>query len=272
MRLLAPFRLLVRVPRRFYGERLTQTAAALSFATLLGLVPMLAVAAVLFEHLPFVDGLQRSLEKFLLSNLLPDKAGAIIGKYLGQFALRAGRMTLIGVAALMATALMQMLTIEHAFNQIWHVKASRPLLRRLAMHVLALLLGPLVFGGSLALTTYLASASLGFVDEPPWVDALVFKTLSALFMAGLFALLYWGVPNRPVLRGHALIGGGLAAVAFVGMQRLFGAYVVSIPTYATLYGAFAAIPIFLGWLYASWTIILLGALLTAELPRAGLPD
>ena len=270
MHLLAPFRLLVRVPTRFQSERLAQTAASLSFATLLGLVPMIAVAAVLIDHLPFADGARRALQKFLLANLLPERAGGVIARYVGQFAERALGGTLISVGVLAATALMQMLTIEHAFNQIWQVRAARPFFRRLAMHLLALLLGPLVFGGSLAAITFLASVSLGLVAEPLWLDTVIFQVLPPLFMAALFGLIYWAVPNRPVAPRHAVIGGLLASASFVAMQRLFGLYVASITTYAATYGAFAAIPIFLAWLYASWTVILLGALVTAELPRAGL--
>lgn len=271
MRLLAPLRLVVRVGRRFLAERLAQTAAALSFATLLGLVPMIVVIAASIDHLPFTTTIARALERFLLTNLLPEKAGAIIASVVGQFAGRAEKVTVIGIAALAATALMQMLTIEHAFNAIWKVHASRPLLRRLWIHGLALLLGPLLFGASLAVTTYLASISLGLIAEPAWVTTLVFRILSFGFVAGLFALLYWRVPNRTVSRWHAVTGGLLAAGGFLGMQRLFALYIVKFPAYAQVYGAFAALPIFLVWLYASWTVILVGALVTAELPKALAP-
>jgi membrane protein len=265
---LAPFRLLVLVVRRFRAERLAQTVGALSFATLLGLVPMIVVVAAMIDHLPFTADIGPALEKFLLANLLPDKAGAVIAKYVGQFANRAERVTLIGTLALAVSAIMQMLTIEHTFNAIWRIKAPRSLLRRLAIHALTLVLGPLIFGVSLAATTYLASVSLGLVAESQWVTTLVLRILSFSFMAALFALLYWGVPNRTVGRWHAALGGVLAAGAFLAMQRLFGLYIVKFPTYALIYGTFAAIPIFLIWLYASWTVILVGALVTAELPRA----
>ena len=265
--ILAPFRLVASVVRRFSAERCAQTAAALSFATLLGLVPMFAVGAVLISNLPFGSGLGTALEKFLLTNLLPDKAGAVIAKYVGQFAHRAERVTLIGGLFLGITALIQMLTIEHAFNAIWKVKAARPFLRRLVMHLAALLVGPLVFGGSLVAITYLASVSFGLVDEPRWVNALFFKVVPFLVMTVLFALVYWAVPNRSIRPAHAATGGLLAAAGFTLMQRLFSLYVAKLPTYTVVYGAFAAMPVFLVWLSASWGIILIGALVTAELPH-----
>ena len=272
MRLLAPLRLVVRVVQRFRSERLAQSAAALSFATLLGIVPMIGVAAALIDHLPFSAGIGAALQKFLLSNLLPDKAGAVIAKYFGQFADRAGRMTLVGLVVLAATALTQMLTIEHTFNAIWKVKAPRPFARRVAIHALALLFGPLVFGGSLAVISYLVGMSLGLVDEPRWVTTVVFQFIPFLFLGGVLALLYWKLPSASVPRRQALTGGFLAAAIFDGMHHLFGAYVVKIPTYTLVYGPFAAIPIFLVWVYLSWTVILVGALVTAELPRASLPS
>lgn len=267
MHILSAIRLVLSVVQRFRGERLAQASAALSFATLLALVPMIMVAASMFDHLPFTDGLATALKRFLLSNLLPEKAGAVIAKIAGQFANRAESVTTIGVAALAATALMQMLTIEHTFNAIWKAKAPRLLLRRLAIHAVVLLLGPLIFGASLAGITYLASTSLGVIDEPAWVTTFVFRVLSFGFLAGLLTLSYWGVPNRAVSVWHAGVGGILAAAGFFAMQKLFAAYVVKFPTYTLIYGAFAAMPIFLIWLYASWTVIVIGALVAAELPR-----
>jgi membrane protein len=263
---LAPFQLVINVVRRFRAERYAQTAAALSFATLLGLVPMLVVGAALIEILPFGIKLSTALEQFLLATLLPDKAGEVIAKYLGQFAHRAGRVTWIGLAALALTALLQMLTIERTFDAIWKVRKQRPWLKRLGLHLLTLLLGPLAFGGALASITFLATASLGLVDEPRWVRIAFSETLPLIFLALLFSLLYWALPNRPVSRWHAGFAGGLAALAFVGMQRLFALYVVKLPTYTLIYGAFAVVPIFLLWLYLSWSVILVGALVTAELP------
>lgn len=270
MWLLAPFRLIVRTARRFHGEHCVQTAAALSFATLIGLVPMIAAAFALISFLPVGAGLGLALEKFLLTNLLPDKAGIIIAKYIGQFASHAERVTLFGIAVLAATALMQMLTIERAFNHIWRVKSSRPLLRRLAMHSLALLLGPLAFGASIAAISFVAGVSLGFVNEPYWLNTIVIRGLLPFaFMTALFGLLYWGVPNKPVKAWHAVLGGAMAALGFGGLQKLFTLYITAgFTVNAVVYGAFSAFPVFLVWLYASWSVILIGALLVAELPQS----
>ncbi len=200
----------VRVAQRFSGERCAQVAAALSFSTLLGLVPMVALAAALITRLPFAAGLSDALEKFLLANLLPDKAGAVIAKYAGQFAHKAERVQLIGAMLLAVTALMQMLTIERTFNAIWRVKENRP------------------------------------------------------------AAAYWALPAKNVLRPHAMIGGLFAAAGFMAMQRLFSLYIAYFPAYTIVYGAFAAVPIFLLWLYLSWGVVLVGALIVAELPaRSG---
>lgn len=264
--LFAFLRLIYRVVHRFLTERLAQTAAALSFSTLLGLVPMIAVGIGLMSFFPFANGVSAALEKFLLANLLPDKAGAVIAKFLGQFAHRAGRVSMVGGIALVVTALMQTLTIEHAFNAIWKIKRPRPILKRLAMHLTVLLLGPVAFGGSLIVITLLAGISFGLVNELAWASAAFFRVLPILFTAVLFALLYWGVPNRPISRWHAMVGGVIAALGFVAMQRLFGLYVANFPTYTVMYGAFSAVPIFLAWLYLSWGVILAGALVVAELP------
>jgi membrane protein len=88
-------------------------------------------------------------------------------------------------------------------------------------------------------------------------------------MSSLFGLLYWGVPNKPVKGWHAGFGGIMAALGFVGLQKLFTLYITTgFNVNMVVYGAFSAIPVFLVWLYASWSVILIGALLVAELPKS----
>lgn len=271
MWLLSPFRLIYRAAKRFHTEKFAQTAAALSFTTLLALVPMVAVAFALISQFSFTSGLGAALEKFLLSTLLPDKAGALIAKYLTQFVHRGEQATLIGMGALGLTALFQMLTIEHAFNGIWRINQHRPFIRRVTMHTLALLFGPLIFGAALLALTFVASASIGLVDEPMWVQASVDKGLSFGFTMSFFALLYWRVPNTEVPPLHALLGGIVAAAGFTALHKLFAFYIVKLPSYTMIYGAFSAMPVFLTWIYVSWSVILAGALLVAEMSDSSKP-
>ncbi len=254
-----------RVFRRFSDQRCSQTAAALSFATLLGLAPMIAIAAAIISHLPMADSLVPLVQKFLLSYFLPEKAGGLVVRYTGQFALKASRLTWLGGLGLLLTALVQMATIERSFNLIWGVREGRPFVRRISIHLLGLVFGPVLFGVGIALATYLLTASIGLVDQWQGATATVFRVLSFALTAGLLFLLYWKLPNRRSGQGPALAGGVCAAVVFAFMQWAFAYFISGVPTYRVMYGAFAAMPIFMMWLYLSWSVVLLGAAVTAEL-------
>lgn len=266
--LLTPFKLVARVAKRFRSERCGQTAAALAFTTVLGLVPMLAGAVALISILPFGSGLGTAVQKFLLANLLPDKAGIVIAKYVTQFASKAVGLTWLGALVLAVTALIQMNTIERAFNMIWRIRKPRPLIKRVLLHAAALLLGPIMFGIALVAVTYLVTTSLGVIsDQGDWFAAYLMRALPFLFMMFVFALMYWGIPNRSVPRSHALFGGVFTAGCMVGIQKLLSLYVKYFSAQAVIYGTFAVVPVFLLWLYLSWAVILIGAYIVAELPQ-----
>ena len=127
--------------------------------------------------------------------------------------------------------------------------------------------GPVLIGASLSITSYLVGASLGFTrgDAALRVRPFLGWCRSCLTWAA-FTLLYYVVPNRAVKPRHALVGGLVAAFVFELMKRSFAFYVAQIPTYALVYGAFAVIPIFLLWIYFSWVVIVIGALITALAP------
>lgn len=266
--LLAPFRLIYRVVRRFFREHMVLMASALSFDTLLGLVPMIAVGLSLPTHFPVAGRIVTVFQNFVVAHFLPESSGPLVAHYLGQFAQRAENVPLVGGIALLLIALLQTLTIEYAFNSIWNIHIARPFFKRVLIHGLTLLIGPLVFGGSLALISLTGSISLGLVDEPIWLASTFYSVLPNMFTAILFSVLYWAVPFQRVFPLHAMIGGVFAALGFSTLQYLFGLYVANFSLYAMLYGAFSAIPIFLAWLFFSWSLVLVGALVVSELPRS----
>ncbi|MDR1662369.1 MAG: YihY family inner membrane protein [Azoarcus sp.] len=251
---------------RFAATHCTQVAGSLAYTTLLALVPLVTVAIAAFGNLPGMDAIGASLRVFLLENLLPDKAGNIITAYALEFSEKAARLTLIGVAMLAVTSLMLLATIERVFNHIWGVQQLRPLLLRITVYWFILTLGPAIVGGSIVATGYLVSVSMQWSQSLGWLDALSARLLPPTLLSVLFVFLYFAVPNHKVRFTHALVGGLAAATAFFLMQRAFGIFIARFPTYTLIYGAFAALPIFLVWLYLSWLVVLLGALVTATLP------
>ncbi|MCZ7655806.1 MAG: YihY family inner membrane protein, partial [Rhodocyclaceae bacterium] len=108
---------LKRCLTRFREERCTQAAASLAFTTLLALVPLLTVALVLITHFDLFSGLGTALRNFLLANLLPEKAGKVIASYALQFSQKTGRLTVLGMGMLVATALLLLLSIDRVFGK-----------------------------------------------------------------------------------------------------------------------------------------------------------
>ena len=253
------------IATRFGQDRCTQTAASLTFTTLLSLVPLMTIALAMFSAFPVFEDLSTQFKAYLLNNLMPETAGVVITQYMQQFAESAARLTTVGIGFLVLTALSMMMTIDRAFNVIWRVARPRPLVRRLVVYWAVLTLAPLLVGASLSLTSWLVGLSMGYAKHIPQFGIGVLKILPVLFTTLAFALLFRLVPNRYVPRSHALIGALVAAVLFETMNRIFGYYISHFNTYKLVYGAFASVPIFLMWIYLSWLTILLGAVIAASL-------
>ena len=253
------------IAMRFVRDRCVETAASLTFTTLLSLVPMITIALAVFSAFPVFEDFSAQIKIYLLNNLIPENAGIIITQYMQQFADSAARLTAVGIIFLAVTAMSMMLTIDNAFNVIWQVTRPRPLVKRLVAYWAILTLAPLLIGTSLSLTSWLIGLSMGHGKHVSPFGIMVLKTLPVLFTTLAFTLLFRLVPNRHVPRAHALIGAVVAAVVFETTNRIFGYFVSHFPTYQLVYGAFASVPIFLMWIYLSWLTILFGAVIASSL-------
>lgn len=260
------------IAARFAQDRCVQVAASLTFTTLLSVVPLITIALTLFSAFPVFDNFSSQIKIYLLNNLMPNTAGKVITHYMEQFAESAGQLSAVGVVFLAVTAMMLLLTIDHAFNAIWRVTRPRPMLKRLIVYWAVLTLAPVLVGASLSLTSWLVGLSLGYARNIPIFGVGLLKGLPVLFTTLAFAMLFRLVPNRYVPYTHALIGGIVASVLFETMNRVFGYYISHFPTYKLVYGAFASVPIFLIWIYLSWLTILLGAVVAASLPHWRSPE
>lgn len=252
---------LVYLARRFHENRGLQTAGALSYTTLLALVPLLTVTVYALSAFPVFESLSDRIHDFIFTNFIP-ATGEVVQKYLEQFAQKAARLTTVGVLFLFVTALMVMDTIDQALNDIWRIKVKRKRIASFTVYWAVLTLGPLLVGLSLAITSYLASLPLVQETVGGNVRSALLGLLPFVFTVTAFTLLYTLVPNCPVRVRHALLGAVSAAVLFEVAKKGFTLYVTQVPTYAVIYGTLAAIPIFLLWVYISWVIALLGAEVT----------
>jgi membrane protein len=252
--------------RRLTEERLPQVAGSLTFTTTLALVPLLTIVLAIFTTFPIFSTFRASLETYFVQTLMPRGiANTIIGN-LTQFASKATRLSAVGAVALLVTSTAMMSMVERALNQIWSVRRRRPFTQKLVMYWALLTLGPILFGLSLTVTSQLFMATSGVVRAVPVLGALFYTLVSVALSTGAYTLLYVTVPNRDVEWGDALWGALVAAVAFEVAKRVFAIFIKQFPTYAIIYGALAALPLFLLWLYLSWMICLVGAAITAALP------
>jgi membrane protein len=263
----APLTELLRIFRERFGEdRCVQVASSLTFTTLLALVPIITVMLTVVSAFPVFKSLVGHVQMHVMQNMLP-RSVDLVATYAEQFSDNATRLTTLGVVFLGVTALLTMLTIDTAFNTIWRVSRPRPLLKRLLAYCTVLTVGPLLIGASLSLTSYLLTQSLGLINRVPGMASALLEFVPVLLTSAAFALLYFAVPNRPVLKRDALVGGISAGVGFEAMKHGFGFFITHFPTYTLVYGAFAAMPIFLLWINLSWLIIIGGAVLVAALPE-----
>ena len=220
----------------------------------------------LFTAFPVFQEFRVALEDFLTNSLMPPSVSDNIMEYLNQFARQASRLTAIGGGFLLVTSLLLIMTIDKAFNDIWHVTRQRPLPQRALVYWAVITLGPVVAGASLWATSFVARESLGLVRDVPEIVSVAVSFIP-LVLTGLgFAALFVVVPNRDVLWRDALVGGCVTAVALEVMKSAFAYYLTRFPTYTVIYGAFATLPIFLLWIYLSWLAVLLGATLAASAP------
>lgn len=252
--------------QRFREDRLGLTASSLTFTTTIAIVPLVAVMLAVFSAFPMFAQFQDALQKYFLRSLVPDNIAKPVLLALTQFALQAKHVGTLGLVLLVLTALALMATIDRALNAIWRVRQMRSLGRRVLIYWSAATLMPLLFGVGLSVTSYAASASSGLFGELPGGVGMLFDILGFVLLGAAMMGMYHFVPNTHVRWRHALAGGLFVAVGFELAKRGLAWYLEQMPTYSLVYGAFATLPIFLIWIYLSWVIVLLGAVIAAYAP------
>jgi len=257
---------LVTLRQRFREDQLSLTASSLTFTTLFALVPLLAVVFAVLAMFPLFDDLRTRIETQALPALLPAEIAAPVLDALTHFADRALALGGLGLAALLGSALVLLYTIDGALNAIWRVRRPRPLGQRVLVYWAALTLGPLVVAVSLTVSSWALSAAQGWVGPIPGALRWLLGALEFLLLALTMAGLYHYLPNTDVRWRHALIGGVFVALGIELAKQALGWYVRAFPANAAIYGAAAALPLLLLWIYTVWVVVLLGAVIAAYAP------
>jgi membrane protein len=257
---------------RFSSDGCFAAAGALSYTTLVSLVPLGVIALGILSAFPNFATLRQDLLAFIFRNFVP-QISEQAAWWFEYFAASATQATAIGIVGIGATGILLLVTVEDQLNLLWRVPVPRPWSQRVVAYWTLMTLGPLLVGMSLTLSTYLDTAARQAGIDPEALAQLAgfwpqFLARLVPWLLELIActLLYCLIPNCAVRWRDGALGGAVAAVAIEILKVGFAIYIGSFASYQTVYGAIAAIPIFLLWMYVSWLAVLLGAVVAANLP------
>ena len=249
---------------RFFTEkRVMAEAAALTYSSLLAMVPILAVVFAIARGF----GYNKYIEKWFLNSLSsqPEAANVIVGfvnSYLVH--IQGGVFLGVGLIFMLYTVLMLVNNIEETFNQIWQVNNARPIMRSLANYLAMFLLFPIIIIVSMGLSIVMTTLA-DKIDDILVLGPVVSKLLDlspSLLLSILFIILYVYMPNTKVRLSCAIVPGILAGLAMHVLQLFYIYAQIWVTAYNAIYGSFAALPLFMLWVQFSWTICLFGAQLT----------
>lgn len=251
--------IIIQSTRTVQDDEISRRAAALTYHTLLSLVPILAVAFALFKSFGGFAKLQKPLEDFIFSQLALPNADQV-ALWLGNFVVNvnSGAIAGVGVLVLFYSAGGLLINVEEAFNRMWNVRLHRPLYVRLAIYWCILTLAPPILALSISFSSTVISntvtASLG-----PTAAGVMMGLISPVSVAIMLFMVYVMVPDTHVPWKNAAISAVVTAVVWNGAKFFFLWSSRTSSKYSAVYGALSALPLLMVWIYASWFIVLFGA-------------
>jgi membrane protein len=261
--------------RLLIKNRAGQQAAALSYHTIFGLVPLAVVTLLIFQSIPAYKGVGENVKGLVYEQLhlstieytdaanpqksvkLTEHFDGIVGKVFAG--MNEGTIALLSAVLIIWAALGLLSTIEKAFNNIWHVGKGRDFLHRIINYWGLLTLGPLLLGAGVYVTT--RYAVIGRIEKTI-LSNVAPAVLSYIVAVVAFFLLYFVLPNTKVRAKAALFGAAVAALAWSFAKWGFGLYVTKLIPYSEVYGVLGLIPMVVFWIFITWLIVLFGLQLT----------
>ncbi|HVB15383.1 MAG TPA: YihY family inner membrane protein [Stellaceae bacterium] len=260
------------VLHRFSRDGCFAASGALSYTALVSLVPLGVIGLGILSAFPNFAGTRQELLALVFRNFVP-QISEQAAWWFEYFASSAAQTTAIGIVGTAATGILLLVTVEDRLNALWRVTTARPWSQRVLAYWTLITLGPLLIGMSLTLSTYLDTAARRAGLDPDAIAAfasgwphVIARVIPFLLELVACTLLYCIIPNCAVRWRDGAAGAAVAAVAIEMLKIGFAIYIEAMSYYQTVYGALAAVPIFLLWMYVTWNAVLLGAVVAANLP------
>jgi len=250
-------RIFIAALRGFTNDDCAGKASALTFYSLLSIVPMLAVGFGIAKGFGFEEHLEAEItQKFFEQKDVVEKL--ILFAQQALKTAQGGVIAGVGLVALFWTIIKLLGCIENFFNEIWKVKKSRSLSRKFSDYLAVILFCPLFFAASSSISVFVMTELIQLTKENG-----MWETLSPLILISfhvfLFTALYYMIPNTKVPFKYAFLAGVIAGTTYQVVQWIYFKFQFGLSSYGAIYGSFAALPLFLVWLNTSWYIALFGA-------------
>jgi len=262
--LIRQIRIFIVAFKGFMDNRVNLRASALTFYTLLSMVPIVAMGFGVAAGF----GFDRKLEEFIIANFKGQEEvmnWIINMSYDVLEGVEGGLLAGIGLIVLIWSVMQVLTNIENSFNAIWEVKKARSFVRKLSDYLAIMLIAPLLIIVSSSLSVYISTRLESVAQNveviqtvSPYLES-AFRLLPYTLVWLLFTIIYMIMPNTKVNFKYALIAGIIAGTIFQVTQWAYIHFQIGVSTYSAFYGTFAALPLFLAWLQISWLIVLLGA-------------
>ena len=265
--LIRTLRIFVLALQEFKKDGCEKTASALTYYSLLNIVPVVAVAFAIAKGF----GLQKLIEKEILQMAEKANWAADVTNQIITFShsllenVKGGLIAGVGVILLFWTVISILGKIEESFNTIWEVKKSRTLLRKFSDYLTMMVLAPILLVISSSITVVVASQVKMIVQKIAFLGALSYAILFLLNLLPylsiwvLLIVLYVMMPNARIPIRSNILGGIVAGTLFQIVQWIYIKFQIGVASYGAIYGSFAALPLLLAWLQLSWMIVLFGA-------------
>ncbi len=248
--------------KRAKNDTVLRVASSLSYTSLIALVPVLAIALAVFSAFPVFADIREQIQDFIIKNLMPD-AGQDLSIYFTDFINATAKLTTIGVVGIALTAVLLLSTIENSFNFIFKVTTPRRFTTKITLYWTVITLGPLLLGTGLSLRGMVAFNKIlvSIPEAQIWLGNILPTLITCLLLIGFYVF----IPNKKVRFTSAFVGAVTAMLLFFVLRHGFSLFMLKNNTYKTLYGAVAAVPLLLVWMYLYWAVVIFGAVVTAAL-------